>query len=98
MPTEGQPDREDAPSVRRAGGVDLPAMLLDDAVADAQAEAGPLPHRLCGEERLEDPAEVFFGDSGAVVLDFHLDGAFHRPGSNPDIPAFPNSLESVQQQ
>ena len=42
-------------------------MLLDDAVADRQAQARALAHRLGGEEGIEDAQQVFGRDAGAVV-------------------------------
>jgi hypothetical protein len=40
-----------------AGHGDRPAVLLDDAIDDGEAEASPLPHLLRREERLEDPRQ-----------------------------------------
>ena len=51
----GEPDGETAPLARGGLDVDGSAMLADDAVADREAEAGPLAERLGGEERVEDP-------------------------------------------
>ena len=42
-------------------------MLLDDALADREAQAGALALRLGAEERLEHPLGDGFGHSGAVV-------------------------------
>ena len=42
-----------------AGGFDLAAMVGDDAIDDRQAQAGPLPAALAGEERLEQMLEHF---------------------------------------
>src|SRR3989442_504077 len=54
----------------RAGpalGGDGAAVLLQDAVADAEAEAGALVLRLGGEERIEDPLHQLRRDAAAVV-------------------------------
>jgi len=45
----------EARAPRLAVDADAAAVLLDDARADGEAEAGPLPLRFGGEERLEDP-------------------------------------------
>ena len=43
------------------------SLLLEDAVGHAQPEPGPLPDRLGGEERLEDPRQHLGRDAGAVT-------------------------------
>src|SRR6185503_802782 len=48
---------------------DLAAVGGDDAVADREAEAGALAHRLGREERVEDLVEVLRRDAAAVVGD-----------------------------
>src|SRR5207249_1849829 len=40
------------------------SVLLDDAVAHRETEAGSLPRILRGEERLEEPGEDVGGDAG----------------------------------
>jgi hypothetical protein len=45
----------------------VPAVLLDDSVRHAQAEASPLTHLLRGEERLEDPRQGIARNAGTVV-------------------------------
>ena len=40
-------------------------MGVDDAVAHAEPESGPLSRRLGGEERLEDALQRLFGHPGA---------------------------------
>src|SRR5262249_39054123 len=52
-------------------GVDLDAaaVLLDDAVADRQTEAGPLADRLGGEEGVEDLAADLRRDAAAGVAE-----------------------------
>src|SRR6195256_591758 len=52
-------------------GENLAGMLLDDAVANAQTEAGSLSHLLGGEEGIENA--VGMGDAVAIVAerDFH---------------------------
>src|SRR3990172_6193440 len=66
--SQGEPHGHDGP-LRDPLTPDLDGapMLLDDALADGEAEARPLPHLLGGEERIEDPREVFRGDPAAVI-------------------------------
>jgi hypothetical protein len=44
-------------------------VALHDAVADGKTEAGALPHRLGGEERVEDVRQDLRLDAGAVVAE-----------------------------
>ena len=62
-----QPDGE--AGALAGGGLDLDraAVVLDDAVADRQAQAGPLADRLGGEEGVEDPVADRRVDAVAVV-------------------------------
>ena len=55
--TRGNEDPEGGSTARLTLHGDAPAVLLDDAVADGEAEAGPAPRRLGGVERLEDLVE-----------------------------------------
>ena len=73
-------------------------MLLDDAVADAQAQAGPLPYGLGGEEGLEDALQVLFRNPDAVVFDLDFDGPVARAGPDPDVSLVLNRMECVGQQ
>src|SRR5829696_8991835 len=66
-----QRDREGGAAAGAAAHLHLAAVLLDDALAHPEAEAGALALPLGGEERLEDVAQRLLGDAGAVVL--HLD-------------------------
>ncbi len=58
-------------------GPDAPAVGLDDLARDGQPEAGPLDVavRQAGnaEKFVEDPLEVFFGDTYAAVAHTHLE-------------------------
>src|ERR1700746_3124233 len=58
-------------------------MLLDDSVADAQSQPGPLPHRFRSVERVEDAMRVFH--SWPVVGDFHAQAIPRKRRSNPDF-------------
>src|SRR5438105_4864107 len=69
-------------------GLDLnmAAVFLDDAVADAQAQARPLAQRLGGEEGVKNAVPNSRINTVAVVLDVDLDAVLRRPGAN-DHPA-----------
>jgi hypothetical protein len=69
----GETDAEEAAAAEFALGRDCAAVVADDAVADRQAQAGPLPDRLGREERLEDVWQVLGTDAAAVVLDLNQD-------------------------
>ncbi len=62
----GRKTRNSAPARGRAVDLDPAVVVLDDAVADRQAEAGPLALVLGGEERLEDLLAVGGGDPRAA--------------------------------
>ena len=72
-PRNGQEDPEGAARARLALHLDPAAMLLHDAVADRQAEAGAAPRRLGGVERLEDLGQLGARDPVPGVLDLHHD-------------------------
>ncbi|MPM70941.1 hypothetical protein SDC9_117903 [bioreactor metagenome] len=42
-------------------------MTIDDAIADRQAQSGPLPHRLGGEKGFEQAVQVLFRNARTVV-------------------------------
>src|SRR4051812_8633479 len=50
-------------------GADVSPVLLNNAVADAQSEAGSLSYRLGGVERIEDA--IHFTDARAAVVHSH---------------------------
>src|SRR5688572_31550120 len=55
-------------------------MLVDDALDDAEAQAGAFTFGLGREEGLEDPRHHFVWDSGAVIDDTdHHTGSFTTP-------------------
>ena len=61
-----QSDFEHRSALRRVVRGDVAAMFLDDAVADAESEAGSLTHALGGVERIEDAVGVLDAWSGVV--------------------------------
>src|SRR5215218_5929586 len=66
-------ERRAAPLIAQTA--DRAAVGIDDAVADRQAEAGPLADRLGREERLEQLGLIARVDAGAVVEHFEPDAA-----------------------
>ena len=70
--------REDGAAVRQAVGADVAAVLLDDLVADRQAEPRALPDRLGGEERVEDASDDIARDARAGVADDEEGGVSSR--------------------
>src|SRR5262249_5149556 len=62
-------DREAGPFAGYGLDLDLPAMLLDDSVADAQSQSRSVSDRLGREERIEDSLPDVRLDPAAVVLD-----------------------------
>ena len=50
---------------------DFSAVLADDAVTNAQAEASAFAHRLSGKERVKDLLDIV--DPGAVVFEIDAD-------------------------
>src|SRR6266536_1090492 len=67
----------------RADG-DLPAVLLDDAVRDREAQAGSGPDLLRGEERVEDPLLELARDPGAAIGEGDPDPLAVEAGCDPD--------------
>src|SRR6185312_15826414 len=67
---EGKVDPELASRADAALDLDPAAVLGNDAVGEAQTEAGSAADRLGGEERVEDLREDIGGDAAAVVLHF----------------------------
>src|SRR5258706_14412716 len=52
----------------RAGHADLATMLLDDAIADRETQAGAGADAFCGEKRIEDPLANMFRNAGPRIL------------------------------
>ena len=52
----------------------FPGVLLDDAVAHGEPEAGAASRGFCGEKGIEDAVQIFAGNAAAGIDDFH----FHR--------------------
>src|SRR5262249_39100668 len=92
-----QANGEPRPAPRLGRRVDRAAVLLDDAAADAEPEAGPhLP--LGGEERLPDPGQGLGGDPDPVVLDLHERFAAVAEDADADPPALARRLDRVAHQ
>ena len=77
---------EGRPTARCALDVDGSAVILDDAVADAGAQAGALAHFLGGEKRLEELALDMLGHAVARVDDLDDDAAAVGARADGDAP------------
>src|SRR5439155_3401487 len=90
-PLRVRPDRQPQREARAAAGrrvhLDRPAMLLRNAVADAQSEPGAFADRLGGEERIEDPPADLRVDALAAVD--HVDRDATLLASRPHRPRAP---------
>src|SRR6185312_16130704 len=78
---------------------ELPAVQLDDFTGDGEAEAGALPRRLGGEERLRGPHRLLLADAPAVVGHGEDDAAVpaaSHPGL--DVAARRAGVAGVEQQ
>ena len=80
----GQLDGEGRAFAGLAGGDDVSAVFTDDAVAQAQAEAGALADFLGGEERIENALEIFGRNAGAIVVDGDAHGGSIARGGDGD--------------
>src|ERR1017187_5595331 len=69
----GQFDGEGRSLAGLAAGNDAAAMFFDEAVAQAQAEAGAFADFLGGEKRVEDALQIFRRNARAVVLNRDAD-------------------------
>src|SRR5690348_12622561 len=67
---QGQLDNDASALRLQVLQADLAFVLLDDAVADTQAEASSLPYRLSRIERIEGPVQV--GKSGTAIFNFNI--------------------------
>src|ERR1700687_356488 len=82
----GEHDRKTCAVRIRVARANLSAVLLHNAVADAQPESGALADTLGGIERIEHAPRL--GCSRSTVLNFHHHAVISRRGANPDT-AFP---------
>src|SRR3990167_9126270 len=68
----GEVDAECGSLSDRTIHLDGAAVGSNDAVADGQAQSGPFAHLLGGEEGVENPLQVFFGNSASRIDDRDL--------------------------
>ena len=80
----GKPDREAGTAARSGLDLDRAVVLLDDPVADREAQPGPLADRLGGEERVEDPLADGRVDAAAGIGDLDPDALDLGIGSGAD--------------
>src|SRR5207249_8378458 len=79
---------------RRAADVDVPPVLLDDAVDEGEPEPGPL--RLGREEGLEHVGDVARGDALAGVADRDLERVAPNGDGDAKLTALRHRLDRVQ--
>ena len=98
----GQDDPDERPLADFALELDPAAVLGDDPVADAQAEAGPPADRFRGEEGVEDLRPHLVRNAAAVVGDLDHHVVHDRPGRDPEGPlplaAVIDGLDGVHQE
>src|SRR5579884_3329725 len=92
-----QEDAEGGSFVERALHLDLPPVLLDNAVGDRQSQPRPLPHRLRREERIEDLLDVLRRNPASGVLDLHHNPLPLHSAANPDLPPLSYRLRRIHQ-
>src|SRR6185369_7107065 len=70
---EGQTERKSGANPALAAGINAPAMVVHDKIASH--EVNSIFHRAIGthDERIEDQAQRFFRQTGAVIGDLDLD-------------------------
>src|SRR3989338_369136 len=91
-------DQERSALAGARAAVDGAAVLLDDAVADGQAQAGAPAGGLGGEEGVVDLAQVLRGDADAGVADLDLDAAVVVAGADGELAALRHGVAGVDQQ
>ncbi len=81
-----------------AGGIvahrNLSTVLLDDPITDAEAQASPLPYRLGGVERVENPA--WLADPRPGVGDLHTQAKILHARGDPDVPLTGHSAHHIE--
>lgn len=70
MTMGGEGNGKSSKSAGLAFNPDLTAVILDNAVANGQAESGPFADVLCRKEWIKYLAEMFRGNAAAIVLEF----------------------------
>ena len=83
---QGKSDMESGAPVRLAFDADFPLVLFDNAVANAEAEAGAAVVRLGGEEGIKDAPDSFARNAVSGVPNGNHRGAFpagEREGQTP---------------
>ena len=78
--------------------IDFSAMLLDDAVADAQAQSGALADGLGGEEWIEDPIADLRIDPTPDIDTSSMRRPLRRAGSNVDAAPLSGGVDRVGEQ
>src|SRR5450759_3148214 len=84
LAADRQDDPEGGPPAGSALELDPTTVIGHDALADREAEAGPLADRLGREERVEDPRADRRRDPAAIVGDLEHDVVAVGPGGDDD--------------
>ena len=75
--------------------LDASSVIGHDALRDGQAQAGPLPRRLGGEERIPDPRRDLLGNARSFVLELDLDLVARPPRADGQPAAAVHRVERV---
>src|SRR5712691_7436034 len=79
-----QLDRQFRSAFGPVDGADLAAEILNDAVGDRQPQSQSLAHRLGGEKRIEDAADLLGRNAMPVVGNADGDGSGGGTNQDPD--------------
>src|SRR5438876_4616781 len=82
----------------RRAHVNLSRVLLDDAVADRQAEPGAAAVRFGGEKRIKNAVDILAGNSRAGIRDFDFDAAILRGGADFQHSSAEHGIARVQKE
>ncbi len=71
-PVAGNRTVIDRSTILLVAGGNISAMLFDDAVADAQSQAGAFAHALGGVEGIENTVRLFDAGTGVLKFAYHV--------------------------
>src|SRR4029077_19997600 len=80
LPHRWQLDVECCAFAGRGADIHFSRMFLDDSVAYGKSQAGASTTGLGGKKRIENPVNVFAGNSCASIDDLNLDASIVRTG------------------
>src|SRR5579872_4996054 len=82
----------------RGAHIHFPGVLLDDAVAHGESQAGAAPGRFRGEKGIEDAVQILARDARAAVDDLDFDGAVESLGADLDHSTGGHGVARVQKE